>query len=225
MGLKLSYVLEAGLNREDALRVVERLHAYARTVDADEVSPLRSLGDPDSWAGVRCVRWSSPEGREEWVRVSPLEGVYFRIDTDGAESASFGLASYPTHVVFEGRKVATGLDGGWSWSDCCKTQYAGMPESGGPQNFLRAHLAIISVLDEAVRFGLDVDALDDGGYWEHRDPGRLLEELHGWNRMVASLGAMLLRLTEEGFPAPVGPIFDHPDFEQLAAEGPPDEAW
>jgi hypothetical protein len=175
------------------------------------VTRVRRLPKCDRFLGMRFLNKELPDGRVVELDVPALDGWWFRADVEGSESANFGLATHPSHL--EG--VETGLDGYFSWAGNVKTQYAGMPESGGPSNFLRAHLGIVDVLDEAARLGLEVQAYDDGGYWENRDPEALLAELHRWNAIMAAFGQLL---TDQIGP-PVGPIFAHPEYELLVAEG------
>lgn len=87
----------------------------------------------------------------------------------GCEPAAFGFCNLPAVE-------------GWQWSYSCCTQPASRPEHGGLENFLRCHLAIISLLDGIKRVGLaEVGVKDDGGFWERRDPKALAETARLWN--------------------------------------------
>ncbi len=87
----------------------------------------------------------------------------------GCEPAAFGLCKLPAPE-------------GWQWSYSCCTQHASRPEHGGVENFLRRHLAIIGLLDAIKRAGLaQVEVMDDGGYWDRRDPKKLAEAVQAWN--------------------------------------------
>ncbi len=69
----------------------------------------------------------------------------------------------------------------WSWQSFCKTQYAGNAECGGGENFLRCHLAVIRVLDQAKSLGIMEDVSDEGDFWQNRDVRALAEEVGQWN--------------------------------------------
>jgi hypothetical protein len=70
----------------------------------------------------------------------------------------------------------------WQWSYSCCTQSASRPEHGGLENFLRCHLALVALLDAIKGAGLaEVEAKDDGGYWERRDLKKLAEAVQAWN--------------------------------------------
>jgi hypothetical protein len=68
---------------------------------------------------------------------------------DGCEEANFGLCQYPSEVSQpQFGKRQTKLQG-WSWHSFCKTHYASDPRCGGLPNFLRCHLGVVALLDEA----------------------------------------------------------------------------
>jgi len=104
----------------------------------------------------------------EIIRPHPL--VCFPVwPGKGCEPAAFGFCKLPAVV-------------GWQWSFTCCTQQANRPEQGGLENFLRCHLAIISLLDAIQQAGLvQVEVKDDAGYWERRDPTKLAEAVQTWN--------------------------------------------
>ena len=106
-------------------------------------------------------------------RVPPIQTIAFSTTPGpGCEAANFGLCRYPaTYEVRapalpnQARRVRTRL-AGWRWSSFCKTQYATSPECGGLKNFLKCHLAVITLLDHAKLGGLVTDVHDEGEYWE-----------------------------------------------------------
>lgn len=104
----------------------------------------------------------------EIIRPHPL--VCFPVwPGKGCEPAAFGFCNLPAVE-------------GWQWSYSCCTQPASRPEHGGLENFLRCHLAVIGLLDAIKRAGLaEVEVIDDGGYWERRDPKKLAEGVRAWN--------------------------------------------
>lgn len=146
----------------------------------------------------------------------------------------------------EERAVPTRLASGWRHSAFCKTQYASDPECGGPANFLRAHVSLITLLERAGALpGLTV-AVDDEGHFgasnhsddwaEARAAGReptyvdhpathsvptLLRQLGDYNTMVAAVVGTL-KDTLGG--AVEAPILDFADFEALEFRGCRDEA-
>lgn len=151
--------------------------------------------------------------------VHPIESFFFWANNAGAEAFIVGLARYPSVIEHEvnGRveSFETGLGVGWHWEGFCKTQYAGMPDAGGPDHFVRSHRAVVGVLDHAAALGLGVEVHDESGYWDHRDEAALRQSLHEWNAMVASIAG---KMKDTGRDI-AGPILSHPNFEHLEAEG------
>lgn len=75
----------------------------------------------------------------------------------------------------------------WKGNWDCKTQCAGCVQYGGPANFLKAHLCLISALDIGRSLGLVEGVSDDGGYWTQRSTEKLLKQLRVYQDLVASL--------------------------------------
>jgi hypothetical protein len=195
----------------------------------------------DRWEkpGCRYLTRNREDGLEELVRVRPLHTLWFAGQTKGAETADFGLASHPAVVVHredvvtyppgcsESRQIGAGavvefptrLKGWYSWSTACKTQYAARADRGGVENFLRAHLAIIAVVDECRRLGMTVKVSDDGGYWRHRNVERLVRELAKWDELVAGFVGQLGDALGDRVGILVAPIKERSDFEHLEARG------
>jgi hypothetical protein len=134
-----------------------------------------------------------------------------------------GLATHPAVIerAAGGRNelIETGLAGVYSWAQCCKTQYAGLPQYGGEDNFLTAHESLIALLDRARELGLQTDVHDDGGYWEDRDRDHLLQQLAEWNGLVAALAGQLKDKMGAGPQGVQAPILTAPNFEHLEADG------
>jgi len=151
--------------------------------------------------------------------VHPLESFFFWASNPGAEPLIVGLARYPAVIDHRVKGVTqqfeTGLGVGWHWEGFCKTQYAGMPDAGGPDHFIRAHTAAVHLLDRAVALGIRAEVHDDSGYWADRNEDRLTEQLHEWNAMMASVAG---RIKDSGRDVQA-PILDHPTFEHLEARG------
>jgi hypothetical protein len=179
------------------------------------------------------------DGLEELVDVPALHAMSFMANARGSETAEFGLASHPPVVVHredvvtrvpgrgEERRVGAGpavefptrLRGWYSWSACCKTQYAANPKYGGIAHFLRVHRAIFAVLDECKRLGMTTRIRDDGKYWRHRDDAKLVAELQKWDELVAGFAGKLCDALGSQQGTVLAPIRDRQDFEHLEAKG------
>lgn len=152
------------------------------------------------------------------------QGIYFQVwPGEGCETALLGLATYPKTIVrqiddqFE--QIETNLSG-WCWFNLCKTQYASNPKYGGIEHFLKCHLLIIQILDEAQRLGILQKVADDGTYWENRDPEALIKALEKHNTLVAAIvGRIGDVLDKVGKGEAQAPITSYPNFEYLEAEG------
>ena len=154
--------------------------------------------------------------------VLPLHVIAFETEPgEGCEPANFGLCRYPTavsHPEFGTRK--TNLSG-WSWDSFCKTHYASDPRSGGLPNFLRCHLGVVALLDEAQRLGILGEVSDEGDFWETRSLARLTKEIGDQSAMLAGfLGALKDAMGQApGAGTVEAPIAAYPNFEHLEAEG------
>ncbi len=234
MGLSLCYELRFKGERAAAQAAIEHLHSVAITQSFDEVGTIieGSAEDPEGsddpgWQmlGVQYGKKTLPDGREAWIDIPPQQVIAFGIQpAEGAETAHFGLATHPACIEYpyDGGTmlIETGLAGTWSWSQCCKTQYAGLKQFGGEENFLRAHLGLIAVLDAAVELGLQVQVSDDSGYWEDRNEDELRKQLKSWNGLVAAFAGQLKDRVDPEAPNSISaPILSAPDFEHLEADG------
>ena len=154
-----------------------------------------------------------------WLDLHPHECWFFWVNSEGSEPLILGLARYPAVVEHEVKGVPdqfeTGLGVGWHWQGFCKTQYASLPEHGGDEHFIQTHLGFCRLLDTIAGDGMTLKVQDDGGYWDDRDEEKLRREIRRWNGLVASIGG---RMKDSGLQAE-SPIFDHPEFEHLEAEG------
>lgn len=77
----------------------------------------------------------------------------------------------------------------WKCKGFTKTQYA--------QDFVTAHLSVVTMLDMLKELGFDVEVSDEGNYYETRDLSQLTEEFEEYNKLVADVGAMLQGMAEE----------------------------
>lgn len=195
MGLTVHYDLRAASRSPRTARdLVERLRESASSLpfqlvghvlDADGAA-IESAGpdDPRRWLFTQAARWIWRKG--EGFRVAPRRLFAFSTSPGpGCEEANFGLALYPATVDVAGRRRRTGL-GGWSWASFCKTQYAAGPDVGGVDNFLKCHLSVIELLDAAKAIGFAVEVVDEGDYWEQRDPVALAGQVGGQVPAAAS---------------------------------------
>jgi hypothetical protein len=165
-------------------------------------------------------------GSETWAEATPTHVIAFSVfPADGCEPANFGLCRYPNTVVVNEKKVKSPLSG-WRWSSFCKTQYASNPDIGGVQNFVRAHLGVVAILDYAKQLGILGDVTDEGGYFEKRDVSALVKEVHEWNAMIAgAVGALKDTVEAVGGNKRTlaSEITRYPNFEHLEAKGRKDD--
>ena len=107
--------------------------------------------------------------------------------------------------------------GGWRLKSFCKTQYASLR---GWDHFRRCHTAVIDLLAAAKSIGWRVATNDEGDYWPGRDLEALRRNVDEMNGIVAAAAGALKDWGEEhGGEAVQSPIFAHPHFERLEAEG------
>jgi len=189
--------------------------------------------DPNRWLLIQAGQYVDRKVRGGGTRsysVAPTHVIAFEARPGpGCEPANFGLCRYPTVLEIEEkeryvygkgfvtprRRIRTRLTG-WHWSSFCKTQYASSPECGGVQNFLRCHLAVIKVLDQAKSLDILDEVSDEGGFWEQRDVRALAEEVGQWNEMIAAFAGTLKDQFGDDLEAP---ITRFSDFENLEARG------
>lgn len=195
---------------------------------------------PADWKpGDHYMTRKRDDGRDETVRVPSLHAMSFMCNIRGSETAEFGLASHPPVVIHHEDVVTHTEDGGeqrllgggdpiefptrlrgwYSFSHCCKTQYAANPKYGGVENFLHAHLSVFSMIDECKRLGMTTRIRDDAKYWRHRSEKKLVAELVRWDELIASFVGGLSDKLGDKAGAIVAPIKDRPEFEHLEAKG------
>jgi len=226
MGLTIHYGLTApdGLSTSQAAALVRRLHASARRLISGgriaRVLPISS--DPEDLDRFACA-WRilhHPEMPDTTIghAIPPEAGWLFPIDLgEGSELLWLGLCRYSQRVTAHGQPRATRLGTRWRFSGFCKTQYASIH---GWEHFARCHLAAIDLLAQWRKAGMRVRLNDEGGYWPHRRLATLRERLDQMNGIVAALGGALKDASDDTCGAPIeSPIFSHPHFERLEAEG------
>jgi hypothetical protein len=89
----------------------------------------------------------------------------------------------------------------------------------GWDHFRRCHTTVISLLRLALDFGFRVRITDEGSWWPHRSDAALRRALDQSNQLVAALGGALKDQSPDNESRVTSPIFAHPDFERLEANG------
>ena len=171
------------------------------------------------------LQWGHHAGEQSEVHydVKPVEIVGFSAwPGEGCESLEIVLARYPETMTWFDRRhsrkprtrtIRTYL-GGWRWGAFCKTQYA---SNHGLTHFLRCHLLVVAVLDQAKQLGILHRVNDEGGYWKRRRLDVLTRELEGYNVMVGAFAKLLKEAAPEGL-TPESEIENHPDYEDFTPE-------
>jgi hypothetical protein len=215
MGLETFYDLHAPVqwSRDRVRDVVQSVHKVALGVGFAAVDQVRAndVNDPRT-----LIAKESPPGHD-YVHAQAIDGWFFRTwPGPGCETAHFGLCHFPETVVVEGKEFPMGWGEGWHYHTWCKTQYA---DRVSRDHFLRSHLGVVAILDAFRARGVEVNARDASGYWEHRDRAELERQVDEWNRIVAAVAGAIKDATEEVPGCVASPIFAAPDFEHLEAEG------
>jgi hypothetical protein len=226
MGLTLHYRLTApeGCSARQAAALVGRLHAVARgwvadgrVVEVDDIMSDRGFLDRFGTAWLTLPHPDQPD-TSVGVPIRPEAGWIFPVDFGAdCEWVWLGLCRYPATVAVGGRKRATRLGARWQFAHSCKTQYASLR---GWENFVRCHVGAVKLVGEWRGLGGRVKINDEGGYWPRRDLATLRQNLDRMNGIVAAFAGAVKDAGEGEGLAPVqSPIFAHPQFERLEAEG------
>jgi hypothetical protein len=235
MGLTIHYSLRSTARSPTKVREVIR-NLRSRALDlpferVDEIIELKGTecdfqqhGDesPHRWLLIQA-RQLVPDPRDQDCRyaVNPQHVIAFSTwPGHGCEEANFGLCRYPATLQvgrWVQRTIRTHL-GPWCWGSFCKTEYASNRACGGMPNFIRCHLAVIAMLDQARTLGILDQVSDEGDYWENRDVPALARTVGQWNASIAHQVAALRSLLGNTVEAPVTGF---PDFALLAADGQP----
>ncbi|MFT3829352.1 MAG: hypothetical protein QM691_06545 [Opitutaceae bacterium] len=222
MGVTIHYSLRLETRSAAvAERAVTAVHVAAKRLarkrGLGEVSPVLPLEETFLHA-TRCAVARGPFGEAHLLEVEPEAGWSFTVDVgEGCEPATFGLGRYPAFVVDGPQRRRTGFGGAWTFGAFCKTQYA---SRGGGEHLLRCHAAVIDLILLWRKVGATVEISDEGEYWPGRDPRTLLRRTRALDQFTAALaGAMKDEAEAHGGPPVQSPIFAHPHFEHLEAEG------
>lgn len=215
MGLTIHYTLAVRhqLQDADAGELVAQARSFARAAEADSVSRLFKTGVsfpfPHEWVAIPYV------GGAIHVDVAPEAGYAFSVVVGpDCEHLLLGLCRYPAIVEYQGRSLSTKVGAGWRWRHYCKTQYASLH---GWEHFLRCHRTVIALLAFWRTLGVNVRISDEGGYWPRGSETNLRRRLEEMNGIVAAASGAL-KDQAEGVPVE-SPIFGHPRYERLEAEG------
>ena len=226
MGLTLHYKLRAPAGTTDTMipTLVARMHAAATAMrQAGRVERVgRIAADPEDlrWlAEWLQVPVPGEENCSRGVEVPALAGHVFTVMLgEGCEPLRLGLCRYPDHVPDHqtGRSRVVRCRG-WRLASFCKTQYASLH---GWEHFRRCHTAAVDLLAGLCDLGLRVEVNDEGGYWPGRDETELRRGVDQMNGIVAAFAGALKDATDGNGGAPLqSPIFAHPHFERIEAEG------
>lgn len=104
------------------------------------------------------------------------------------------------------------------WSSFCKTQYANNPQIGGWNNFQRAHLSVVAVLEHMQQIGFQVEVNDESDFWKDRDLAALAKTIGEWDAMIAGMAGILKDTAATNGQGLDCPILDRADFEHLEAQ-------
>ena len=221
MGITIHYSLRlATRSAAVAERTVRELHAAALRLaqrrELGEVGPVIPLAETAMHS--RRYVLVRRRGYSDAIDVEPAAGWCFTVDIgEGCEPATFGLGLYPAFVADSARRRRTGFGGAWTFGAFCKTQYA---SCAGAEHLVRCHAAVIDLILLWKKAGAQITISDEGEYWPGRDPRLLLERTESLNRFTAALAGATKDASEAAGGPPVrSPIFAHPRFEHLEAEG------
>jgi hypothetical protein len=134
----------------------------------------------------------------------PVAGWLFFVEVGrGCEPLLLGLCRYDRP--------------GWRLHSFSKTQFAGVH---GWEHFQRCHCVVIDLLAALRPLGFKVRINDEGEYWPRRSTAALRRNLGEMNAAIAGAAGALKDANEEcGGPPVQSPIFAHPQFERLEAQG------
>lgn len=104
-----------------------------------------------------------------------------------------------------------------AWSSFCKTQYANDPEVGGWNNFQRAHLSVVAVLEHMQQIGFKVEVNDAGDFWKDRDLAALAKAVGQWDAMIAGMAGIFKDAAEASGQRIESPMLGRANFEHLEA--------
>jgi hypothetical protein len=226
MGLSIHYTIRASrLDFTQAKALTRTLRREAQSMqrrgEVEQVlTTTTELAELTRWA----VSWKilpdpTDPHTSTGVAVEPLEGCIFPVEIgEGCEPLWLGLCRYPATVTHNGSTMATKLGSGWQFRGSCKTQYASVH---GWDHFHRCHTSVIALLRLWSGSGARVRIVDEGEWWPKRSDTTLRRKVDEMNGIVAAVAGAVKDAIDDNSPSTpiVSPIFSHPHFERLEAEG------
>ena len=196
---------------EEAREIAKKFKRRGRFDAVSKMSDDRRMLLSEAMA---FVKYRHPKHGEQWSDVPPLRGWVFVADVGAdCEPLRIGLCEYPASFWDIDDDHASKLRG-WQLKAFSKTQYASL---NGWEHFRRCHVAVVDFLAALHALGIVVKISDEGHYWPHRDVRTLRANVEMMNRVVASAAGALKDAFGDG--GVQSPIFAHPQFERLEAEG------
>ncbi|GEM_PF-469435 len=227
MGLTIHYKLRAPARATETTirKLVEGMRARAvamqRAGRVEAVGAIKASAKDFFWLS-EWLMIREDEHSTRGVEVPVESGLVFTVTLgEGSEPLRLGLCQYPTRVLDAGTgRMRVVRRSGWRLSAFCKTQYASLH---GWENFHRCHTAAVELLAGLSELGLKVEITDEGEYWPGRDEAGLRCKIDQYNGLVAGLAGMFKDANDDeddsGIAAVQSPIFAHPQFERIEAEG------
>ena len=217
MGLTIHFTLKAPPETDaaGALDLVclmrQRAQGFKQRGRVERVSPIVTDRKALLWAReYRDVPHPWHAGKRSGIEIPAVHGFMFFVEVgEDCEPLRLALGHYPKTVVMGGRRYRTELCG-WRFRGFCKTQYA---SAHGWEHFRRCHTAVIDLLRG---LGLGLEMSDEGDYWPGRRLDLLRKNLNEMNGVVAAAAGAMKDIGGAGVESP---IFAHPQFERLEAEG------
>ena len=196
---------------EDAWRLAKNFKRRglfdAVTRFTDEPRVLRRLAEA-------YIHYDHPRHGRQFCDVMPLRGWMFEADVgEDCEPLRIGLCEYPARIFHLDEDRASRLRG-WRFKAFSKTQYASLH---GWEHFRRCHVAVLDFLAALRSHGFIVKIHDEGHYWPRRSERNLREQVGMMNRVIAAAAGAMKDAFDDG--SIEAPIFAHPQFERLEAEG------
>jgi hypothetical protein len=214
MGLTIHYTLHAP----------DAAHDRAQTL----VSSLRQFAVSQGFPGISELILNPPDDSdpfpfefpvvvgEQLAMVPQIPAALFSFTFGGSDSGIFALARLDLASAEKiPGKLCKQFASGHHFHSFCKTQFASISPEGSTENFLRAHKAIVAVLDHARSLGIEVEVHDESEYWEHRDEAKLLACVSRMNNLIAAFTGAV----KDRHLAVQSPILGSPDFERMEAAG------
>ncbi|HVS51669.1 MAG TPA: hypothetical protein VHD62_04885 [Opitutaceae bacterium] len=221
MGLTIHYTLRLRHTVSSAHAFALVQTAHRRATQLTRHRKLRGLtaivpAAEESWAVEH--RRVGPKRQDQWAELAPVAGWVFIVHVGrDCEPAMFGLCRYPATAHTRYGTARTGCGSGWLLKSFSKTQYASVH---GWEHFLKCHRAVIDLALLWEKLGVEVTLSDEGDYWPGRNVRALRRELDEMNGVVAGLAGALKDAADGAARSSVqSPIFAHPQFERLEAEG------